>query len=288
MAGRRADDHGRRVLPPRHRARARVRAPGQRIGYTIQTNGTLLDDDWGELFREHGYLVGISIDGPRELHDAYRVDKGGKGTFDRVIHGLDLLKKHEVEWNVLTTVHAVNEDHGRDVYRYFRDELGATFMQFIPIVERANDTGFQEGDTVTERSISQDGYGRFLVDVFEEWVRRDVGTVYVQMFDVALANWVGEPPGLCVHSETCGSALALEHTGDLYSCDHYVEPKHKLGNILFTHMLDLVDSKQQRDVRTGEARHAAAAMPRMRGAVRVSRRLPEGPDRARRLRRARV
>ena len=221
--------------------------PGQRIGYTIQTNGTLLDDDWGELFREHGYLVGISIDGPRELHDAYRVDKGGKGTFDRVIHGLDLLKKHEVEWNVLTTVHAVNEGHGRDVYRYFRDELGATFMQFIPIVERANDTGFQEGDTVTERSISQDGYGRFLVDVFEEWVRRDVGTVYVQMFDVTLANWVGEPPGLCVHSETCGSALALEHTGDLYSCDHFVEPKHKLGNILFTHMLDLVDSKQQRE-----------------------------------------
>jgi uncharacterized protein len=219
--------------------------PGQRIVYTMQTNGTLLDDEWGSFLHEHGFLVGISIDGTRDLHNAYRVDKGGKGSFDRVIAGLDVLKRHEVDWNVLTTVHAGNEAHGREIYCYFRDELEARYMQFIPIVERDNDTGFQEGETVTDRSVSPDGYGRFLVDVFEEWVRHDVGTVYVQMFDVALANWVGEPPGLCVHSETCGSALALEHTGDLYSCDHFVEPRHKLGNIRFTHMLDLVASERQ-------------------------------------------
>src|SRR5262245_50245091 len=223
----------------------RYARPGQRIVHTMQTNGTLLDDEWGEFLYEHGFLVGISIDGPRELHDAYRVDKGGKGSFDRVIRGLEILKHHGVDWNVLTTVHARNEAHGREVYRFFRDELEARYIQFIPIVERDNDTGFQEGDTVTDRSVSPEGYGHFLVDVFEEWVRSDVGTVYVQMFDVALANWVGEPPGLCVHSETCGSALALEHTGDLYSCDHFVEPKYKLGNIKERHMLELVASPQQ-------------------------------------------
>ena len=135
----------------------------------------------------------------------------------------------------------------------------------------------QEGSRVTGRSVTAEQYGRFLIDVFEEWVRRDVGEVYVQMFDVALANWVGEPPGLCVHSETCGLALALEHTGDLYSCDHFVEPRHKLGNIRETHMLELVASPQQRAVRARQARHAAAALPRLRRPLRLPRRLPEGP-----------
>ncbi|HSL66313.1 MAG TPA: radical SAM protein, partial [Gaiellaceae bacterium] len=200
----------------------RYLAPGQRALYTIQTNGTLLDDDWASFFLERDFLVGISIDGPRRLHDAYRVNKGGKGSFDQVMRGLDALRRGGVEWNALTTVHAANGDHGREVYCFLRDELEARFVQFIPIIERVADPALdawsswrdrplyvQEGEAVTERSVSPDQYGRFLIDVFEEWVRGDVGEVYVQMFDVALANWVGEPPGLCVHSETCGRALAL-------------------------------------------------------------------------------
>jgi serine-type anaerobic sulfatase-maturating enzyme len=236
--------------------------PGQRAVYTIQTNGTLLDDEWAVFFKEHDFLVGVSIDGPRELHDTYRVNKGGKGSFDQVMDGLDHLRGAGVEWNALTTVHAANGDRGREVYRFLRDECGARFVQFIPIIERvAGNSGngaaswtswrdrplyVQEGDAVTSRSVTGEQYGRFLIDVFEEWVRHDVGEVYVQMFDVALANWVGEPPGLCVHSETCGLALALEHTGDLYSCDHFVEPSYKLGNIRETPMLELVASQRQR------------------------------------------
>jgi uncharacterized protein len=236
--------------------------PGQRAVYTIQTNGTLIDADWASFFKEHDFLVGISIDGPRALHDAYRVNKGGKGSFDQVMRGLDHLREQDVEWNALTTIHAANADHGRHVYVFLRDVCGARFIQFIPIIERvaeADEDGAvpwtswrdrplytQRGNRVTGRSVTAEQYGRFLIDVFEEWVRRDVGEVYVQMFDVALANWVGEPPSLCVHSETCGLALALEHTGDLYSCDHFVEPKYKLGNIRETHMLELVASPQQR------------------------------------------
>jgi uncharacterized protein len=236
--------------------------PGQRATYTIQTNGTLLDDEWAAFFREHGFLVGVSIDGPRELHDAYRVNRGGKGSFDQVMRGLAHLREAGVEWNALTTIHDANAGRGAEVYRFLRDECGARFVQFIPIVERVAETTdegvvpwtswrdrplyTQEGDRVTGRSVTPEQYGRFLIDVFEEWVRRDVGEVYVQMFDVALANWYGEPPGLCVHSETCGLALALEHTGDLYSCDHFVEPRHKLGNIKEQHLLELVSSPEQR------------------------------------------
>jgi uncharacterized protein len=219
--------------------------PGRRITNTIQTNGTLLDDEWGAFLKENGFLVGISIDGPREMHDAYRVDKGGKPTFDRVMRGLGHLREHGIEWNALTTVHAANGEHGREVYRFLRDECGASFIQFIPIVERPATGGIPTGSEVTDRSITAEGYGRFLIDVFEEWVRRDIGEVYVQMFDVALANRCGVPLGLCVHSETCGLALALEHNGDLYSCDHFVEPEHLLGNIEESHMLELVASPRQ-------------------------------------------
>jgi len=238
--------------------------PGQRVAYSIQTNGTLLDDEWGAFFNENRFLVGLSIDGPRDVHDTYRVDKGGKPTFDRVMNGLAALRRNGVDWNALTTIHAANEHRGRDVYRFLRDECGARFMQFIPIVERATpetieaaNAGWgvrvkerplyqQRGTLVTDRSVSPTGYGRFLIDVFEDWVRRDIGEVYVQMFDVALANWYGEPPGLCIHSETCGLALALEHTGDLYSCDHFVEPAYRLGNIKETRLIDLVVLPQQR------------------------------------------
>ena len=238
--------------------------PGQRILNTLQTNGTLLDDDWGAFLAENDVLVGISIDGPPALHDRYRVDKRGMPTFDRVVRGLDVLKRHGVEWNVLTTVHDANGDHGREVYRFLRDDLGATFIQFIPIVERATEQTLavhtegwgdgvkgrtlyrQEGTLTTSRTVGPEQYGRFLIDVFEEWVRHDVGTVYVQMFDTALASWFGEPGGMCVHAPTCGLQLALEHTGDLYSCDHYVEPDHLLGNISTTQMVELVTSPKQR------------------------------------------
>jgi uncharacterized protein len=238
--------------------------PGQRILNTLQTNGTLLTDEWGTFLKENDFLVGISIDGPPAVHDDYRVDKGGKPTFGRVLRGLEVLKRHQVDWNVLTTVHAVNGDHGRAVYTFLRDELGAGFIQFMPIIERATeatlpaaDAGWgggvkgrplytQDGNLVTRRSIGPTQYGRFLIEVFEEWVRRDIGTVYVQMFDSALASWYGEPGGMCVHAETCGSQLALEHTGDLYSCDHYVEPGYLLGNIKDQHMLELITSPAQR------------------------------------------
>jgi uncharacterized protein len=241
----------------------RYRRPDQVIEHTIQTNGTRLDEAWAAFFAEHGVLVGLSLDGPAEIHDAQRVDKGGQGTHARVVRGARLLQAAGAEFNILCTVHALNGDRGREVYRYFRDDIGARFVQFIPIVERATpesldvaEAGWgshvegrplytQTGSLVTSRSVGSRQYGDFLVDVFEEWVRRDVGSVYVQMFDVTLANFVGAPPGLCVHSETCGRALAMEHNGDLYSCDHFVEPRYKLGNINETHMIELVSSVQQ-------------------------------------------
>lgn len=222
---------------------AQYAAPGQRILNTLQTNATLIDDEWAAFLAEHNFLVGVSIDGPREFHDAYRVDKGGKPTFDRVIAGLDALKRHEVEWNALVTINAANADYGRRTYTWLRDELGASFMQLIPIVEHDG------GQQVSERSVTGRAYGRFLIDVFEEWARHDVGDVFVQMFDTALAHWMGmHQVGMCVHARTCGDALALEHNGDLYSCDHYVEPEFLLGNITEGHtLLELVDSPAQLD-----------------------------------------
>ena len=242
---------------------ARYARPGQSIRNTLQTNGTLLTDEWGEFLAQHEFLVGISIDGPKEIHDAYRVDKGGKPTFDRVMRGLDVLKRHSVEWNVLTTIHAANGDHGRAVYTFLRDALGADFIQFIPIIERATaetlqiaNNGWgdgvvgrplytQDGSLVTERSVTAEQYGSFMVDVFEEWVRRDIGRVFLQLFDTTLAHFYGASGGMCVHAETCGTLLAIEHNGDLYSCDHYVEPDYLLGNIKERPLLDLIVLSQQ-------------------------------------------
>jgi uncharacterized protein len=224
----------------------RYRRPGMHIHNALQTNGVTLDDAWCRFFREHDFLVGISLDGPRDLHDAYRVDKGSKPTFDRVMAGLELLKKHGVEFNVLTTVHAANADHPLEVYRFLRDEAGAMFIQFIPILERDNETGFQEGEKVTARSVTGRQYGDFLIAIFDEWVRQDVGRVFVQIFDAALAAWLGQRPGLCIFEETCGTALAMEHNGDLYSCDHFVEPRYKLGNMQDVPLAEMVGSGPQR------------------------------------------
>lgn len=224
----------------------RYKRPGQQIAHTIQTNGTLLTDEWCELFAAHHFLVGISIDGPAELHDAYRVDKKGRPTFDKVMRGVRHLRAHGVEFNILCTVNAANQRHPLEVYRFFRDNLDARYIQLIPIVERDNDTGFQEGDTVTARSVEPGAWGAFLIAVFDEWVRRDVGTVFMPTFDAALANWLGVPAGVCVFSETCGNAVALEHNGDVYACDHFVEPGYLLGNIGETHLVELMASPAQR------------------------------------------
>jgi uncharacterized protein len=222
------------------------RRPHQRVLHTLQTNATRLDDAWGALLARHGFLVGVSLDGPRELHDRYRRDKGGGGSFDAVMRGVEVLRRHGVEWNALVTVHAGNAHAPLDVYRFLRDEAGARFLQFIPIVERADPTGAQRGTALTERSVDGAAFGRFLLAVFGAWVRRDVGTVYVQAFDDLLAKHLGVPGGICVHQPTCGQALALEHTGDVYACDHYVEPDYRLGNLLETPLAAFVDDPRQR------------------------------------------
>ena len=243
----------------------KYRKPGQTVQQTFQTNGLLLDDAWCAFFKKYNFLVGLSVDGPRELHDAYRRDRKGQGTFDLVMRGWRFLKSHGVEFNILCTVNAANEKHGRRVYRFFRDELGATWIQFIPIVERATaatlaiaNQGWsdrpgagkrllytQTGDLVTDRTVGGKQYGQFLVDIFEEWVRRDVGRVFVQLFDVTLEAYFGRHL-LCIHAPTCGYGPALEHNGDLYTCDHFVEPGQKLGNIHSTPLIDLVASPQMR------------------------------------------
>lgn len=242
----------------------KYRRPDQEILHTFQTNGLLLDDDWCAFFKQHNFLVGLSVDGPRELHDTYRVDRHKNGTFDKMIEGWRYLRKHEVDFNILCTVNAANEKYGREVYRFFRDELGAKWMQFIPIVERATDAALeianqgwsgepghkrllytQAGNRVTVRSVGARQYGQFLIDIFEEWVRHDIGNVYVQLFDVTLEAFFGSH-SLCIHAPTCGDSLALEYNGDLYSCDHFFEPDYRLGNIHKTHMVELIASTAQR------------------------------------------
>jgi uncharacterized protein len=241
-----------------------LKRPGQQVQHTIQTNGTQLDDEWCAFFKKNNFLVGLSVDGPKALHDVYRVNKGGAGSFDQVMRGFEFLKKHKVDVNILCTVHAANQEHPLDVYRFFRDELGADFIQFIPIIERVSasmlpiaNEGWSErpggdrplytieGNQVTERSVDAKTYGNFLIAIFDEWVKTDVGKVFVQHLDSALANWVGVTGAVCIFSETCGQAVALEHNGDLYSCDHFVEPAYKLGNIQETHLIQLLSSPQQ-------------------------------------------
>lgn len=231
------------------------RKPGMRIDNAFQTNAVLLDEAWCRFFKRHRFLVGVSLDGPHDLHDAYRVDKGGGPTFQRVMAGLALLKKHAVDYNVLVCVHAANAGDPLRVYRFLRDEVGAQFMQFIPIVERERGGRSQKAIRVTGRSVTGRQYGDFLIAVFDEWVRHDVGRVFVQSFDVALAAWLGQPPSLCVFQETCGQAMAMEHNGDLYACDHFVEPAHRLGNIQDVPLVNMVRSARQR--RFGEAKRKA-------------------------------
>lgn len=216
------------------------RNPGTRILNTVQTNATLLDEPWCRFFRENDFLIGVSLDGPREVHDAYRLDRGGAPTFERVMAGIALLREHRVDFNILACIHAASAGRGLQVYRFLRDEVRAPMIQFIPVVER-DGTG-----RVADCSISGREYGAFLIEVFDEWVRRDVGKTFVQIFDVALGIWFGHPSTLCVFAETCGDQLALEHNGDLFPCDHFVDPGRRLGNIAEVPLAGLVASPVQR------------------------------------------
>jgi uncharacterized protein len=239
----------------------RKHAGGRKISNALQTNGTLLDNEWCEFLAAHKFLIGLSIDGPRELHDQYRVDKRQKPTFDAVMRGLELLRKHKVDFNTLTVVNRTNSQQPLEVYRFLK-EIGSEFLQFIPLVERRayaqpKTPGFDFAEPpepgqpggpqspVTEWSVEAKLYGNFLCAIFDEWVRQDVGRVFVQLFDAALGNWMGLGSSLCVFAEKCGAALAIEHNGDLYSCDHYVYPKYHLGNILNQSLGGMVRSDRQ-------------------------------------------
>lgn len=230
--------------------------PGRRIENAFQTNGVLVDDQWCEFFKAHEFLIGLSMDGPAELHDRFRYDKKGEPTFVATLDAMKRLTRHEVDFNVLVCVNRVNADCGKRVYTYLRD-AGARYFQFIPIVERRGvgqhpePAGSDESDSLAElvssRSVLPEQLGRFLIEVFDEWIRRDVGRVFVQVFDQALAAWLGVEPSLCVFKKECGRALAIEHNGDLYSCDHFVEPDYLLGNINQVPLETLVNSQRQLD-----------------------------------------
>ncbi|HPJ64765.1 MAG TPA: anaerobic sulfatase maturase [Flexilinea sp.] len=220
--------------------------PGMRIENAIQTNGTLLNDDWCRFFAENHFLVGISLDGPREMHDVYRKDKGNRGTFDRVIHGIRLLKDYQVDFNILTCVSAANAEKPLEVYHFLRDEVGAEFIQFIPIVEWERPTDPQKERKLSERSVNGEQYGYFLNSIFDDWLAHDLSKIFVQIFDTSFGHWIGAPGGLCVFQETCGLALVTEHNGDVYSCDHFVEPDCYLGNMLKTPLAEMVGSEKQR------------------------------------------
>lgn len=235
-----------------------------KITNTLQTNGVLLDDDWCRFFLQHQFLIGLSIDGPARLHDAYRVDHQGKGSHQKVVAALRRLKKFGVQFNALVVVNRANGDEGAAIYRYLRD-AGCQFMQFIPIVERSGVGRHAEGvrsdahvdfdraaEAVSSRSVLPEQFGRFLCDVFDEWIRRDVGRVFVQIFDQALSAWVGVEPSLCVFRRTCGRALAMEHNGDVYSCDHFVEADYLLGNLNVIPLEELVNTGRQQEF--GEAK----------------------------------
>lgn len=231
-------------------------AQGKRIENAIQTNALLLDESWAAFLAENRFLVGVSIDGPREYHDRHRIDRGGQPTFDRVKRAIMLLRRQGVEFNTLTAVHRDNGERPLEIYRFLR-EAGSRFMQFIPIVERiaAKPTpvglaivppAYRGQARIAEWSVGPEQYGRFLCAVFDDWVRRDVGRSYVQAFDVALECWMGREPSLCTARAVCGDAMVIEHNGDVYSCDHFVFPEHRLGNVLQASLGAMALSADQR------------------------------------------
>ena len=230
-------------------------AGGRRIDNVIQTNGTLLTDEWCEFFAQNHWLVGISIDGPQPDHDHYRLTAAGKPSWKKVMQGIKLLKKHGVEWNAMAVVNAYNVNHPLEFYRFFK-ENGCQFLQFTPIVERL--TRHEDGRTLasladkdeiplSEASVTPEQWGYFLSAIFDEWVRKDVGKIFVEIFDCTLANWMGISPGICAYSKECGHAGVMEHNGDVYSCDHFVFPEYKLGNIRDHSLIDMLYGEQQQE-----------------------------------------
>lgn len=230
-------------------------AGGRRIDNVIQTNGTLLTDEWCEFFAQNHWLVGISIDGPQPYHDHYRLTAAGKPSWQKVMQGIKLLKKHGVEWNAMAVVNAYNVNHPLEFYRFFK-ENGCQFLQFTPIVERL--TRHEDGRTLasladkdeislSEASVAPEQWGYFLCAIFDEWVRKDVGKIFVEIFDCTLANWMGISPGICAYSKECGHAGVMEHNGDVYSCDHFVFPEYKLGNIRGHSLIDMLYGEQQQE-----------------------------------------
>ena len=230
-------------------------AGGRRIDNVIQTNGTLLTDEWCEFFAQNHWLVGISIDGPQPYHDHYRLTAAGKPSWKKVMQGIKLLKKHGVEWNAMAVVNAYNANHPMEFYRFFK-ENGCQFLQFTPIVERL--TRHEDGRTLasladkdeislSEASVAPEQWGYFLCAIFDEWVRKDVGKIFVEIFDCTLANWMGISPGICAYSKECGHAGVMEHNGDVYSCDHFVFPEYKLGNIRDYSLIDMLYGEQQQE-----------------------------------------
>ena len=230
-------------------------AGSRRIDNVIQTNGTLLTDEWCEFFAQNHWLVGISIDGPQPDHDHYRLTAAGKPSWKKVMQGIKLLKKHGVEWNAMAVVNAYNANHPLEFYRFFK-ENGCQFLQFTPIVERQ--TRHEDGRTLasladkdeislSEASVTPEQWGYFLCAIFDEWVRKDVGKIFVEIFDCTLANWMGISPGICAYSKECGHAGVMEHNGDVYSCDHFVFPEYKLGNIRDHSLIDMLYGEQQQE-----------------------------------------
>jgi serine-type anaerobic sulfatase-maturating enzyme len=244
----------------------KYKKPNQRIENDLQTNGTLLNEDWGAFLKKHGFLVGLSIDGPKELHDSFRVAKDGKPTFDKVFAAAQMLYRHGVLFNVLCVVNRVNAKRPWDVYRFLKNEVRPREIQFIPCVEPKDfqHTAPQKWDStilpvqdspaahpghpdsvVTDWSVDPDDWGYFLCKVWDDWYHRDIGKVFVNHFETAVAQWKGLDSQLCIYHEFCGKGVALEHDGNLYSCDHYVYPEYKLGNILETSSSRMVFSEQQ-------------------------------------------
>lgn len=228
-------------------------ARGRRIDNVIQTNGTMLTDEWCEFFAQNNWLVGISIDGPQEFHDHYRLTTTGNPSWQKVMHGIELLKKHHVEWNAMAVVNAYNADHPLEFYHFFKDN-GCQYLQFTPIVERL--TKHQDGRTLAsladnheiplaDFSVTPEQWGSFLCAIFDEWVRNDVGKMFVEIFDCTLANWMGVLPGICAYSKNCGHAGVMEHNGDVYSCDHFVFPEYKLGNIRDHTLIEMLYGDKQ-------------------------------------------
>lgn len=227
-------------------------AGGRNIENCIQTNGTLLTDEWCEFFRANNWLVGVSVDGPQEFHDEYRRNRQGKPSFVKVMQGIRLLNKHGVEWNALAVVNDFNGDYPLDFYHFFK-EIDCHYIQFTPIVERIKRradgrylaTPLDEGEKLADFSVSPEQWGNFLCTIFDEWVRNDVGNFYIQLFDSTLANWVGEQPGVCTLAKQCGHAGVMEFNGDVYSCDHFVFPEFKLGNIREKSLVEMMYGEKQ-------------------------------------------